>query len=119
MAIIYYELKALPTLDEHISLETFELVVISARNLLLPGQRVRELTKYFHTRVNTDMLLLVKSIVKFKIEGGQKLILILIKLVSIGPENPCDLYLSMNGLLEDPHLHCSLDHSVNVESIQN
>ena len=119
MSVVDYELETLSTLDEHISLKAFEVVIIGARYLLLPGCRVGELAKYFHTRVYTDLFLLVESIVKFKIEGRQILICILIKLVSTGPENPCNLDLGMNRLLEDPNLYCSLDHSVNVESIQN
>lgn len=66
MSIIDYELKTLAALDEHISLEAFEIVIIGAKYLLLPGW-VGELTKYFYFRVNTDCFLLVKSIVKFKI----------------------------------------------------
>jgi hypothetical protein len=47
--VVDYKLETLPTLDEHISLETFEIVIIGARYLLLPGCRVGELTKYFNT----------------------------------------------------------------------
>ena len=119
LSVVDYELETLSTLDENISLEAFEVVIIGARYLLLPGCRVGELAKYFHARVYTDLFLLVESIVKFKIEGRQKLVCVLIKLVSTGPECPCNLDLGMNRLLEDPHLNCSLDHSVNVESIQN
>ena len=51
LTVVDYKLETLPTLDEHISLETFEIVIIGARYLLLPGCRVGELTKYFNTRV--------------------------------------------------------------------
>lgn len=119
LSVVDYELETLPTLDEHISLEAFEIMVIGARYLLLPGCRGGELTKYFHARVRTDLFLLVQSIVEFKIQSRQKLVCVLIKLVSTGSENPCNLDLSMNRLLEDPHLNCSLDHSINEESIQN
>ena len=76
-SVVNYEFKALTSLDQDISFETFEILVISAWDFDLPARRIRKLTEDLHMRAWTQILRLKISVIQLEVKGGHKLVLVL------------------------------------------